>query len=127
MKIDLTTRNFEMDARLKGYVNEKLSAIEKYLPRQVREVAVVTAVLEDDPSGREDNRYVCEAVVTVPGAQLVSREGTVNMFAAIDIVEAKLKSQVVKYKEKHTTEPRREKMAAKTGEMGLEDVLMDGE
>jgi putative sigma-54 modulation protein len=66
--------------------------------------------MEDDPNGREDNRYVCDAVLTVQGTTMVSREGTVNIYAAIDIVEAKLKSQIVKYKEKHTTEPRRGKM-----------------
>jgi ribosomal subunit interface protein len=70
-------------------------------------------MLEDDPNGREDNRFVCEAVVTLTGSTLVSREGTVNMYAAIDIVEAKLKVQMVRYKEKHTTQPRHRRMLAR--------------
>jgi ribosomal subunit interface protein len=110
IKCDLTARNFEMDERVKDYAHSKICSLERFLPRQVRETAKVMIVLENDPNGREDNRYVCEAVITVAGGKMVSREGTVNMYAAIDIVEAKLKNQVLRYKEKQTTEPRRGKM-----------------
>ena len=77
------------------------------------DVASVLKPVEDDASGREDNRYVCEAVMTVRGTTLVSREATVNIYAAIDIVEAKLKSQLAKYKEKSALEPRRERMLSR--------------
>jgi len=113
MKIDIGTRNFEVDGKIRDYAQDKLRALEKYLPRRSRGVAMVQATLEEDVSGREDNRFVCEAVMTVPGETLVSREGTVNMFAAVDIVEAKLKTQLVRYKDKHTLEPRRNRMVAK--------------
>lgn len=113
IKLELTGRNFGVDEKMKGYVEEKIGGLEKYLPRQVREVASCAVVLEDDQSGREDNRYVCEAVLSVPGDTMVSREGTVNMYAAIDIVEAKLKAQLAKYKQKHTTEPRRGRMISR--------------
>lgn len=110
IKCELTGRNFEIDEKLKAYVEEKLGGLEKYLPRQVRETANCAVVLEDDPSGREDNRYVCEAVLTVQGSTLVSREGTVNEYAAVDIVEAKLRSQLATYKDKFVHEPRRGRM-----------------
>ncbi len=104
---ELSGRNFEIDDRLKAYVDEKIGGLDKYLPRRFRAEATLTVILQDDPSGREDNRYVCDVVVTVSGTKLVSREGTVNIYAAIDIVEAKLKSQLVKFKEKQVTQPRR--------------------
>lgn len=113
MKIDVTGRNFEVDEKLLQYVTEKLSSLEKYVSRHGREVIHASVVLEDDTNGREDNRYVCDVVVVVPGARLVAREGTVNMYAAVDIVEAKLGSQLVKYKEKHTVAPHRGKLLSK--------------
>jgi putative sigma-54 modulation protein len=113
MKVDLTARNYEMDDKVRAYVDEKIGGLEKYLPRHDRGISYCTVVLTDDPSGREDNRYVCEGIVTVGGTTMVSKEGTVNIFAAIDIVEAKLKSQLAKYKEKHTTEPRRLRMLSR--------------
>lgn len=110
MKIDITARNFVVDAKLKDYVEDKIGGLEKYLPRQSRGLAVANVVIEDDPNGREDNRFVCEVVVSIGAEQMVSREGTVNVYAAVDIVDAKLKAQFGKYKEKHTTEPRRARM-----------------
>lgn len=110
MKCDLTGRNFEIDEKMRAYVEDKVGGLDKYLPRQTRATASCNVVLEDDPSGREDNRYVCEVVMTVPGAKLVSREGTVNVYAAVDIVEAKLRSQLATYKNKHAMEPRRGRM-----------------
>jgi ribosome-associated translation inhibitor RaiA len=46
----------------------------------------------------------------VPGDTLLSKEGTLNMYAAIDIVEAKLKAQIRSYKEIRVKEPRRGRM-----------------
>ena len=110
IKCEVKERNIEADAKMRAYVETKIGGLEKYLPRQVRPSASVVVVLEDDPSGREDNRYVCDAVLTVQGTVMVSREGTVNVYAAVDIVEAKLRSQLVKYKEKFALEPRRGRM-----------------
>ncbi len=107
IKCEVAARNFEVDGKMRDYVEEKIGGLEKYLPRQVRETASCSVTLEDDPNGREDNRYVCDAVMTVEGTTLVSREGTVNIYAAVDIVEAKIKAQLSTYKEKHTLEPRR--------------------
>lgn len=113
MKIEITTRRFELEPKIKGYVKDKMGVLEKYVPRGARGNSSVEVVLEDDASGREDNRFVCEVVMTVGGETLVSREGTINMFAAVDIVEAKLKAQLAKYKDKHMLEPRRHRMLAR--------------
>jgi putative sigma-54 modulation protein len=113
IKYDLTARNLEVDAKMKSYVDDKIAGLEKYVPRTARIATTCTVILEDDPSGREDNRFVCEAIISAPGAKMVSREGTINIYAAIDIVEAKLKSQLTKYKEKTTTEPRRHRMISR--------------
>ena len=110
MKCELSARNFEADEKIKEYATEKLGRLEKYLPKRSRDNAACSILLEEDPSGREDNRFVCEAVVEVDGARMISREGTVNMYAAIDIVEAKLKAQFSRYKAKLMFRPRRLRM-----------------
>jgi len=110
IKCELKGRNFDVDDKLREYIEDKIGGLEKYVPRQVRQTASCAVVIEDDPSGREDNRYVCEAILSVRGSQLVSREGTVNVYAAVDIVEAKLRSQLATYKAKYALEPRRGRM-----------------
>jgi ribosome-associated translation inhibitor RaiA len=37
----------------------------------------------------------------LPHEILTTKESTLNIYAAVDIVEAKMKNQMLKYKEKH--------------------------
>ncbi|MBW4061854.1 ribosome-associated translation inhibitor RaiA [Candidatus Saccharibacteria bacterium] len=110
IKLDVSGRNYEVDKRLKDYLEDKIGGLERYLPRQLKDSAEAVAVLSDDKSGREDNRFVCEVIMKVSGEKFVAKEGTVNMYAAIDIVDAKLKAQLATFKDKYTLEPRRAKM-----------------
>jgi putative sigma-54 modulation protein len=102
IRLDITARNFEADDKIRDYVQEKIGGLDKYLPRDMRGATRGQVVLESDASGREDNQLVCEVILMVGGTKLQSREGTVNMYAAIDIVVAKLKSQIRTYKDKTT-------------------------
>lgn len=100
IKLDITGRGYELNVKIKEYVGQKLGLLDKYVGRQAGEVAGQVVLIED-ASGREDNRYVCEANINLPGATLHAKDATVNMYAAIDIVEAKLKVQMLRYREKH--------------------------
>jgi len=113
MKVELTARAFEIDDKIREYAQEKLGGLEKFVPKDHRASTSCAVVLEEDVSGREDNRFVCDAVMVLPGTTMVAREGTVSMFAAIDIVEAKLQAQLVKHKDKLTSPARRDKLGAR--------------
>lgn len=106
IRLDISGRNYELDDGIKKYVNKKLGGLDKYLPRNVKDPAG-TVVLEEDVSGRENNRFVCEFIVELPGTRVMAKEATVSIFAAVDIVEAKTKIQFLKYKDKHQGEKRR--------------------
>lgn len=101
IQLHISGHNFELSGKITDYVNDKIGALDRYLPRKARQ-ATGTVTLSIDPSGREDNQCVCEAIIKLPGATLQSKEATINMYAAIDIVEAKIKAQVLKYKDKHS-------------------------
>ena len=45
------------------------------------------------------NKYEAEIILSVPDKVLTAKDTTVNMLAAVDIVEAKIASQLRKYKE----------------------------
>jgi ribosomal subunit interface protein len=45
------------------------------------------------------NKYEAEVIINVPNHRLTAKDSTVNMLAAIDIVEAKLLNQLKKYKQ----------------------------
>lgn len=100
IKLDITGRGYELSDKIKDYVDEKIGQLDKYVSKNGSDIAGKVVLIED-ASGREDNRYVCEASIPLPGATLQAKDATVNMYAAIDIVEAKLKAQAKKYKDKH--------------------------
>ena len=101
IKLDITGHRYELDENLIEYVEKKIGGLEKYLPKEVRSVGHGEVILSYDPSGKEGNHYVCEGIVSVPHhSKLQAKEGTGNMYAAIDLVEAKLKVQIARYKQK---------------------------
>src|SRR5688572_23042023 len=100
--LKVSGNNFELSKKVVDYVNDKIGQLDKYLPKNAKQ-AGGRVTLSLDPSGREDNQFVCEAHIEVPSALLQSKEATINIYAAIDIVEAKLKAQVLKYKDKHSS------------------------
>ncbi len=70
------------------------------MPRRARESAHAEIfVKEVKIKAKKEN--LCEVVLHVPGSVITVKESTINMFAAVDIVEAKLKNQLKKYKETH--------------------------
>ena len=101
IKLHITGHNYEMDDRVVAYLEKKIASLDRYLPKTAKATTGKVLLIED-PSGKEDNHFVCEASIAVPGNDLQAREATANIYAAIDIVEAKLKAQAVRYKEKHS-------------------------
>ena len=87
---------------LKKYINKKIGKLDRYMPRQARESAHVEVFVKERMI---KSRKECEAevVIHVPGSVITTKESTINMFAAVDIVEAKLKNQLKKYKDTHSS------------------------
>jgi putative sigma-54 modulation protein len=100
MIVEIKLRGMEPDVKVTKYIHKKIGGLEKFVPKVQRKVAVISVFLEEDPNGREQNRFVCEAIISLVGTKLVAKDSTVNIYAAIDIVEAKLKTQLTDYKEK---------------------------
>ena len=109
ISLHISGHNFENDAKLDDYIEQKIGGLDKYLPRAAKGSAG-TVILTLDPSGREDNQYVCEVTLQVAGPNLVAKEAAINMYAAVDIVAAKLKAQAQRYKDKHGKKPSRAKL-----------------
>ena len=99
-KIDTSGINLELGDDIKKYIDRKIGRLDKYMPRHARQSAHATAKLRET-NNRLGNKYECEVLLHVPGGIIQAKEATLNMFAAVDIVEAKLKNQLIKYKSAH--------------------------
>ncbi|TAK88819.1 ribosome-associated translation inhibitor RaiA [Patescibacteria group bacterium] len=108
INLQLTARHHEeLDDKLQDYVGRKIGQLDRYMPKG-HAIAKGKVVLEFDKSAGEGYQYICEVRLDVPGVDMFAKEGTVNLYAAVDIVEQKLKSQIIKYKDKHSSHrPRR--------------------
>ncbi|HVI68904.1 MAG TPA: ribosome-associated translation inhibitor RaiA [Magnetospirillaceae bacterium] len=99
-KIDTSGINLNLGDDIKKYIDRKIGRLDRFMPRHARKSAHAEAKLRET-NNRLGNKYECEVILHVPGGTIQAKEATLNMFAAVDIVEAKLKNQLVKYKEAH--------------------------
>ena len=98
-QIDISGIHYEVSEELKKYITKKFSKLDRFIPRHARKSVKVEVKLTERHTKSDRNQ--CEIIVHLPDQKLTARESTINMFAAIDIVEAKIKSQLTKYKDLH--------------------------
>jgi putative sigma-54 modulation protein len=96
-RIDISGMKYEIDAATKRYVLGKISRLDRYLPRHARKTVRAEVKLKE-VNRANGNKYEAEVILLVPEHTLVAKDSTVNMLAAVDIVEEKLKNQLKKYK-----------------------------
>jgi len=100
-KLEITGVHVDTDAKLKKYVQKSVAKLERYMPKHARESAHVDVKLKE--SKRQQNQQcTAEFIIRLPQDTLTAKESTINLFAAIDIVEAKLLGQLRRYKDTHT-------------------------
>ena len=94
-----------IDEDLQKYVAKKIGKLDKYIPRKFRQSAHAQVVLKESKI-KNKKQCTCEVIMHLPHDEFVTKETTMNIFAAIDIVDAKLKNQLRKYKETHVPRSR---------------------
>jgi putative sigma-54 modulation protein len=99
-KLEIAGEHYEIDENLRKYVTRKIGRLDKYLSKHSRESAHMEVRLKEQ---RANGAKQCVANVTLhlPHETINIKEATLNMYAAIDIVQAKLKHQMQRYKELH--------------------------
>ena len=97
-RLTITGVKMELDATTKKYVAKKIASLDRYLPKQARK-SVSAEVKLKQVNRDHGNKYEAEIIFHVPEKTLVAKDSTVNVLAAIDIVEAKLVNQLRKYKQ----------------------------
>ena len=88
------------DERTKKYVMKKVGRLDRLLPKHARK-SVSAEVKLKEVNRDHGNKYEAEIILNVPDKHITAKDSTLNMYAAIDIVEHKLASQLKKYKDQH--------------------------
>lgn len=99
--IDISGINYDLQNDIKKYARRKIGRLDRFVPRRARP-SLRAEVRLRQTNERHGNKYECEVIFHVPDEQLTVHDSTLNMFAAVDIVEEKMKSALKRYKEKHS-------------------------
>jgi putative sigma-54 modulation protein len=99
-KLEISGVHTDVDDKLRQYVSKKIGQLDRYLSRHSRLSAHAEVKLKEGKS-KDKNRYSCEVILYLPHEVLRVEERTVNLYAAVDIIEEKVKQQLKKYKSLH--------------------------
>lgn len=99
-KMEISGIHTTVSADLKKYITKKLGHMDRYLPKKARASAHIEVQLKEAKI-KNKKECTCEVILHLPHDTITIKETTLNMFAAVDIVETKLKNQIKRYKDKH--------------------------
>ncbi len=97
MQINITFRHLDSSPGLKEYVQKRISKLEKYFYGPVEAHVILRA---------EKFRQGAEVTLVGDGYNITGKEETSDMYEAIDLVVAKLETQVKKLREKRKNRKR---------------------
>lgn len=99
-RMELKGVHLTIDENLRKYVQRKLGRLDRFMSRHSQQSARIEVTLKESKV-KGGKQCHCDVSLHLPNENIVVKESTVNMFAAVDIAEAKLKMQLKKYKDKH--------------------------
>lgn len=96
--IEISGIKYDVDETTRKYVLKKIGRLDRYISKHARKS--LTAEVKLKAVNRDHgNKYEAEVILHVPDKTVTAKDSTVNMLAAIDIVEAKIITQLRKYKQ----------------------------
>ena len=99
-KLEISGVHMDVGDDLKKYVTKKIGHLDRYVSRRTR-VSLHAEIKLKEGRAKDKNQRTCEVILFAPHEVLTANETTINIYAAVDIAEAKLKTQLRKYKEQH--------------------------
>ncbi len=110
-KIEISGSNYKISDSFRKYAEKRIGKLDRYLPRGSKK-DVVAKIVITEVDRAHGNKYEVSAAMEIPGGEVITaRDECSNVFAGIDIIEAKLKGQVRRFKTE--TAPRTPKKGLK--------------
>ncbi len=109
-KIEITGNKFKVEESFRKYAHKRIGKLDRYLPRgSKKDVIAKIVVTEIDKA--HGNKYEISAAMEIPGGKvLAAKDESSNVFAGIDIIEAKLMGQIRRFKLESTPHLRKNRI-----------------
>src|SRR5688572_2383826 len=99
-RLDINGVHMELGKDVKRHVRQKIGGLDRYISLHARESLHIEVKLKE-AKAKDKNRHTCEVIMHLPRETFTVKETAETIFAAIDIVEEKLKIHLKKYKDLH--------------------------
>lgn len=101
-KIEISGSNYKPTDSFRKYTEKRIGKLDRYLPKACKK-DVIAKVVVTEVDRAHGNKYEISAAMEIPGGKVIAaRDETSNIFAGIDIIEAKLMGQIRRFKLENT-------------------------
>lgn len=111
-KIEVNGNDYKIEESLRKYVIKRIGKLDRYLPKGSKKDVVCKVVVEEIGKGKSDKFEISAAMELTGGKVIAARDECSNVFAGVDLVEAKLMGQIRRYKLE--VQPHRQKKGLKS-------------
>ncbi|MBR2659228.1 ribosome-associated translation inhibitor RaiA [Candidatus Saccharibacteria bacterium] len=109
-KIEITGNKYKVEESFKKYATKRIGKLDRYLPRSSKK-DVVAKIVITEINKAHGNKYELSAAMEIPGGKvLAAKDESSNVYAGIDIIEAKLMGQIRRFKLETTPHLRKNKI-----------------
>lgn len=109
-KIEVSGSNYKVGENLQKYAEKHIGKLDRYLPRGSKK-DVIAKIVVTEVDRDHGNKYEISAAMEIPGGKVIAaKDECSNVFAGIDIVEAKLMGQIRRFKLESTPHLRRKSL-----------------
>ncbi|MBN1246740.1 MAG: ribosome-associated translation inhibitor RaiA [Anaerolineae bacterium] len=119
--LQIYTRNLELTDRLRDYVEDKVSKLQRYLPN----LDSIRVDLSESNARDNSRRMVAQITIYVPKAILRAEERAGDIFAAVDSVMDKMSRRVERYKGRRRSARRAPAPVSPAEMMSEADMLLE--
>ncbi|MBR0416112.1 ribosome-associated translation inhibitor RaiA [Candidatus Saccharibacteria bacterium] len=109
-KIEITGNKYKIEDSFRKYATKRIGKLDRYLPRgSKKDVIAKIVITEVDRS--HGTKYEISAAMEIPGGKVIAaKDESSNVYAGVDIIEAKLMGQIRRYKLESTPHLRKSKL-----------------
>jgi len=97
-KIEISGSNYKPADSFRKYATKRLGKLDRYLPRGYKKDVIVKLVVTEVDRAH-GNKYELSAAMEIPGGKVIAaKDESTNVFAGVDIIEAKMMGQIRRFK-----------------------------
>ena len=109
-KIEITGNKYKVEESFRKYAMKRIGKLDRYLPRGSKK-DVIAKIVITEVERSHGNKYEISAAMEIPGGKVIAaKDESSNVYAGVDIIEAKLMGQIRRYKLESTPHLRKNKI-----------------